>query len=249
MGTDTNRLHLLYEVSSRLATFTNLDELLRYATRCTRELLDADGCAVLLLDGTRREFYFPVASQSESRKATGPRLAEVRFPADRGIAGWVFAHDEAAAVEDAEHDARFYRGVDLLTGVSTRTILCAPLRTRGGNIGVVEVVNPALGASATDLEFLQALANDIAVAHEKAALYQRLRGEVVGLRQACGFVGLGLAGLGLVLAAGAMYAHVGWALPLRDLPTRPGMLTGLVCILAGAVLLAVARGWLVRRTA
>jgi GAF domain-containing protein len=248
MHTDTNRLHLLYEVNARLATFTELDELLRYATRHARELLDAEGCAVLLLDGTRREFYFPVASQSESRKATEPRLAEVRFPADRGIAGWVLAHDEATAVEDAEHDARFYSGVDRLTGVTTRSVLCAPLRTRGGSIGVLEVVNPGRGASANDLDFLQALASDIAVAYEKATLYERLRGELIGVRQVCGFIGLGLATLGLLLVAGALYTHVGWALPWGELPRRPGMLAGLACVLPGAVLLAVARGWLVRRT-
>ena len=87
MGREDDRLHLLYEVTRRLATFTDLDELLRYATGRTRELLDAEGSAVLLLDPARREFNFGVASQSEAHRATSARLLEIRFPAHLGVAG------------------------------------------------------------------------------------------------------------------------------------------------------------------
>src|SRR5262249_45190881 len=114
-----------------------------------------------------------------------------------------------------------------------------------GNVGVIEVVNPAAHAlTAEDLEFLEALGNDIAVAHEKALLYERLRGEVVGLRQVCRFAGVGLLIAGVLLSLGAVAGHLAWALPLRELPTRPGMLAGLVALVVGAALIGVARGWL-----
>ena len=241
METDTNRLHLLYEVSRRLASFTDLNELLSYVTRRARELLDAEGCAVLLLDHARHEFYFPVASQRESREAGDTLLAEVRFPADRGVAGWVLEHGEAAAVQDAAHDARFYAGVDRLTNLSTRAILCAPLRTRSGIIGVIEVINPAHEAATDDLQLLEALASDIAVAHEKAALYAHLRGDVVRLYQLCRIAGLGLVILGIALGVGVTFATLAVALPLRSLPTRPGMLEAVGCLLAGLLLLGVVR--------
>src|SRR5207247_2127746 len=165
MGREDDRLHLLYEVTRRLATFTDLDELLRYATGRARELLDAEGAAVMLLDPARREFNFGVASQSETHQATSARLLEIRFPAHLGVAGWVLAHDEAAAVPDAQQDPRFYNGVDQLTNITTHAILCAPLRARSGNIGVIGVINPARPPAADDLEFLETLASDIAVAH------------------------------------------------------------------------------------
>lgn len=241
METDTNRLHLLYDVSRRLASFTSLNELLSYVTRRTRELLDAEGCAVLLLDHARRELYFPVASQRESREAGDALLAEVRFPADRGVAGWVLAHGEAAAVQDAAHDPRFYAGVDRLTNLTTRAILCAPLRTRSGIIGVIEVINPAHEAATDDLQLLEALASDIAVAHEKAALYEHLRGGVGRLYQLCRIAGLGLLIFGIVLGVGVTFAALAVALPLRALPTRPGTLEAVGCLLAGLLLLGVAR--------
>ena len=123
MGREDDRLHLLYEVTRRLATFTDLDELLRYATGRARELLDAEGAAVMLLDPARREFNFGVASQSETHQATSARLLKIRFPAHLGVAGWVLAHDEAAAVPDAQQDPRFYNGVDQVTNITTRAIL------------------------------------------------------------------------------------------------------------------------------
>lgn len=245
MTTATQRLHLLYEVNRRLTTFDDLDELLRYSTQCMRELFEADGCAILLLDRARSEFYFPVASQRASQHVAQTRLAEIRFPSDRGIAGWVLQHDEATVVADAVADPRFFAGVDRATDMQTRSLLCAPLRSRSGNIGVIEIVNPAPTAlTRDDLEFLEALAADIAVAHEKALLYARLRGEVTGLRQTCRLAGLALLGIGVVLASGATLGHLAWALPVRELPTRPGMLVGVGAMGTGAVLLAVARGWL-----
>lgn len=242
-GTDAERLHLLYEVSRRLATSSDLGELLGYATRRARELFDAEGCALLLVD--RGEFRFPLASQRESQSGGSMPLSEVRFPADRGVAGWVLAHDEAAAVPDVTHDSRFYRGVDDLTGRTTRAVLCAPLRTRQGNLGVLEVLNPTVQTTpAADLEFLEALAGDIAIAYEKALLTEKLRGEVLDLRQMCTLAGAGLVVLGLAYILGITYALLAHALPLRELPMRPGLSTGLVCLLAGVLLAGAGRGWL-----
>lgn len=249
MTTATERLHLLYEVNRRLTTFDDLDELMRYSTRRTCELFGADGCALLFLDHEKREFYFPVASQSATQQAAAERLAEIRFPADRGIAGWVLAHDEAVVVPDVTTDARFYTGVDQATQMTTRALLCAPLRSRSGNIGVLEVVNPAPTAlTADDVEFLDALAADIAVAHEKAMLYERLRGEVTSLRQVLRLAGAALIGLGGLVEIGGLIGHLAWALPLSELPTRPGILGGLAAIVLGAAFTGLGNGWVIPKT-
>jgi GAF domain-containing protein len=250
VATASERLHLLYEVNRRLGGFTDLAELVHYATRRTRELFDAEGCALLLVDRTRNEFYFPVASQRANSPASAQRLAEIRFPADRGIAGWVLEQDQSTLVEDVSRDSRFYSGVDQQTHMATRALLCSPLRTPAASIGVIEVVNPSTGAlSGEDLEFLEALATDVALAYEKAALYERLRGEVVGLRQVCGVAGYGLVMVGAVFGVGTTVSHLAQALPLAELLTRPAWLASVAALLAGAALVGVARGWLVRRAA
>jgi GAF domain-containing protein len=242
-----DRLHLLYELNRGLTTFTDLSGLLRYAMQRGRELFRADGCAVMLLDREKREFYFPVASDTDA--VSEARLVSLRFPADTGIAGWVMTNDAAQLVTDASDDPRFYKGIDDQTRMTTRSLLAAPLRTRSGNIGVIEVVNPAAEyLTQTDLEFLETLGADVAVACEKAQLYDSLRGEVLGLRQACRVAGLTLFAGGLLFVIATVIGHLAWALPLRELPTRPGPVLGLVATLGGGVLYSIARGWLVTPT-
>lgn len=250
MTTNTSsQLHLLADVSRSLATFTDLDDLVHFATQRTRELFEAEGCALLLLDESRREFRFPVASQRQAG-ASEAALAEIRFPAERGIAGWVLAHDEAALVPDTATDERFYDAVDRKTTMRTRSLLCAPLRTRRGNIGVLEVVNPGAGhLEAADLEFLDILASEIGVAYEKAALYRELEREVLDLRGFCRSAGVALAAVGIVLAAATTLFHRVRVLPWEELPTKRGMLIGALCVVIGVTLIGVGRGWLVGRRA
>lgn len=248
MSGASSTLHVLADLSRSLATYTDLDALVRYATERVRALFEAEGCALLLLDADRREFYFPVASQGQSGRASATALASVRFPADRGIAGWVLAHDESALVTDVARDPRFYDAVDRETAMQTRALLCSPLRTGSGNIGVLEIVNPGAGhLERSDLEFLDILASEIGVAYEKAALHRALEREVVDLRAFCRRAGLGLSVLGVVFAAAATFYHRARVLPWAELPGRRGVLLGLLCVSVGVVLLGVGAGWFVRR--
>jgi GAF domain-containing protein len=247
--TDTSsQLHLLADLSRSLATYTDLDELVHYATRRTRELFEAEGCALLLLDRQRREFCFPVASQQQAGAASAAELAEIRFPADQGVAGWVLAQDESALVPDTARDARFTNAVDRRTAMQTRALLCSPLRTRNGNIGVLEVVNPAAAhLEPSDLEFLDILASEIGVAYERAALYRQLEREVVDLRGFCRAGGIALVVLGVLLAGGATLYHRLRVLPWAELASRRGLLLGVLCLAIGGVLFSVGRGWMLAR--
>ena len=250
MSDPAARLRALAELSRGLATAGDLDALVRDATRRTRELFDAEGCALLLLDAGRREFRFPVASQHGAGAASAAQLADIRFPADRGIAGWVLQHDESALVADTASDARFYNAVDRRTEMQTRALLCAPLRTSDGNIGVLEVVNPAPEyLTEESLEFLEILASEIGVAYERAGLTQQLAAEVVDLRRFCHGAGFLLATLGVLLGLASAFVHRARVLPWGELATHRGVLLGLLCIAVGVLLLGVGRGWLVARRA
>jgi GAF domain-containing protein len=234
------RLELLCEVNRRLATFANLDELLAYATSRTRDLFEAEGCALLLVDESASEFRFPIASQSAGSSASARRLAEVRFPITQGVAGWVHANGEAVLIADAQHDPRFYAGVDKTTGTTTRSLLAAPLRTSGGAIGVIEVINPRAIADG-DLVFLEALGSDVAIAHERAAFSAALRAEATGLRRLARLGGVTLLALGVGVVLAAFVAHAARALPLAELVVEPGVLLGAVVALLGVALAVAVR--------
>ncbi|HYD46988.1 MAG TPA: GAF domain-containing protein, partial [Terriglobales bacterium] len=197
------RLHFLYQLNRGLTAFSDLQSLVQFAAQRTRELFRADGCAVIMLDRERNELYFPVVSDTD--RSTEVKLGHLRFPADQGIAGWVMQHDLGAIVADTKTDPRFYRGIDQKTEMQTRALLCAPLRTTTGNIGVIELVNPSAELMGEgDLQFLETIAGDLAIACERTQLVENLRGEVTNLRQAFRAAGLAVAGLGAILLAGAI---------------------------------------------
>ena len=177
----TEQLELLYDVSRSLHRLIELDQLLPFVVDKTKELLRAEGCSVILLDETGRELYFPFISPESS--AVADRLRHLRMPADKGIAGAVLQTGESLLVPDVRRDGRFYSEVDQQTGAETRSIVCAPLRTQHGIIGVMECINKRSGPfSENDLTFLEALAGSIAVAIENARMYETLRRSEARLR-------------------------------------------------------------------
>src|SRR2546430_16819635 len=74
METAAGRLDVLCEVNRRLATFTDLDELLHFATRRARELFDAAGRALSLLDH-RVEKRSPSVGRGDSGGGAAHSLA------------------------------------------------------------------------------------------------------------------------------------------------------------------------------
>jgi hypothetical protein len=56
------RLTLLYELSQAFSSLMTLEELLPSIIAKTQETLQAESCALLLLDHERQEFYFPITS-------------------------------------------------------------------------------------------------------------------------------------------------------------------------------------------
>ncbi|HVM95215.1 MAG TPA: sigma 54-interacting transcriptional regulator [Candidatus Acidoferrales bacterium] len=170
----TEQLELLYDVSRSLHGLIELDELMPVVVEKTKELLDAEGCSVILLDETGRELYFPYVSPESS--VVAERLRHLRMPADKGIAGAVVQSGQSLLVPDVQSDPRFYSSVDEQTGGATRSIVCAPLKTQRGIIGVIESINKVAGRfSDADLTYLEAIAGTVAVAIENARLYRTLK--------------------------------------------------------------------------
>jgi len=171
----TTRFRLLYDLACAFAARIDLDELFPFVVTQCRQTFDAMGASVLLLDADTRELYFPFVAEDDPTIMA--RLLELRFPADRGIAGWVLSRGEAVRVDDVQNDPRFFTGIDRATGFTTRTVLCAPLRTYQGVIGVLQVLNRKGDQPFTDddLAFLEALAGSVAVAIENARLFARVK--------------------------------------------------------------------------
>ena len=188
-------LRKVYELGNAFAERLDLDELIPFVLARCRELLNAEGVAVLFIDAEHNELYFPYVSEHDPEVAK--RLTGLRFPADRGIAGAVLRSGHAEKVDDVRSDRRFFSGVDQKTGMATGSIIAAPLIaapliTDEGSLGVLEAVNRRGGEpfSESDLALFEALAASVAVAIRNARRFgqmkaseQRLRVEVGSLRR------------------------------------------------------------------
>jgi transcriptional regulator with GAF, ATPase, and Fis domain len=161
----------LYALACAFAARIDLDELVPLVVAECRRALDAEGASVLLLDPATNELYFEATADDP---AVAARLRGLRLPVDRGIAGAVLQSENPVRVDDVATDPRFYGAVDRQTGFTTRSLLCAPLRTAAGTIGVVQVVNRRGRGTFSDT-LLEAMAGSIAVAFDNARTFARVR--------------------------------------------------------------------------
>jgi Nif-specific regulatory protein len=171
----------LYELGRAFSELTELDELLPVVIAKSKELLGVESSAIMLHDPATDELYFPYVA--DVAPDVEQRMAAVRFPAAQGIAGWVLRHGTVQYVPDVSRDPRWYRHVDGQTGMTTHSLLSAPLRTRDGIIGVLALRNKLEGDfTAEDGELIEALAENIAVAIDNARRLGRAQQSAAQLR-------------------------------------------------------------------
>ena len=134
-----------------------------------QELIPSEAWSMLMVDEEKQELAFELALGVK-----GKEVSSFRVKMGEGIAGWVAETGRSAIVNDTAHDPRFARKFDTSTQFQTRSILCAPLISRGRTIGVVEIINKLKGRfTQGDLEILLTLVEPCAIAIENAILFQR----------------------------------------------------------------------------
>lgn len=168
-----NRLSAVYDISSALNSAIDVDALLEFILKQTKEMLDVEGISLLLYDAESETLYFPVVLVEDEKLET--KLKQIQFPADCGIAGWVINSGRSILVPDVSLDNRFYGEVDKETGYTTKSILCVPLHGKEDILGVIEAINKRNGEFTEDDQvLLEAMAGNIAVSIEKASLHRDL---------------------------------------------------------------------------
>lgn len=161
------KLVTLLDVVNALMQTLDLDALMHKIITKMSEALRAERSSLFLLDAHTGELW--------AKQAEGADGAEIRFPRTAGLAGYVATSGQVLNVPDAYADARFNPAFDQSTGFRTRSVLCAPVYNRAGEIiGVTQVMNKKGGVfTQEDVNLLQVLASQIAVALENAQLYAR----------------------------------------------------------------------------
>jgi len=158
-------LAFLADLSQAFAVSIDLRKTLSEAVNRVAEFMQAEAASLFLLD--------PVTRILECRICVGPvDLTGTRLAIGQGVVGLAVAENATQIVTDAATDPRVWRAGDESSGFVTRSLLCAPLSTAAGPIGVLEVVNRRDGSvfRAEDAEVLRLIAAPTALAINNARM-------------------------------------------------------------------------------
>jgi GAF domain-containing protein len=226
--TDAGPSALTAAISGALADLGPDDrQMLGSIVRVARAIMGAAASSIFLLDAEAGELVFEAVSgegegrSEEGGSEAGTGLVGTRFPADRGIAGWVVATGEPMAVADLASTPLFARDLAERTGFVPNAIMAVPVTYRHEILGVLQVLDPhpRSRASIADLDLLAMFATQAGLALSalvrNRAAQQALAGAGGELQRLAQLVRLvaeleparRVAGLQLVDALRAVLAH------------------------------------------
>ncbi len=165
-----DRLSLLLKSCAVVSAQRDAEYLFELIAREAAVLLDADRSTLFILDEARGELWSRVALGLEGRK-------EIRFNTNLGVAGHVARTGQVVRAPDTRADPRFNPEIDRITGYTTTSLLCVPVRNAEGHvIGAFQAVNKRAGQfTAEDTEMLSSLAAQAAIAMENTQVLDHLR--------------------------------------------------------------------------
>lgn len=157
----------LVKIGRSISAVTDIDVLLKVIAEETKIAIQADRCTVFMYDKDKNELWSKVALGLDSQ--------EIRFPADKGLAGYVVKTGEPLNIPDAYSDPRFNPDIDKETGYTTKTILCMPIKNNNKEIiGAFQVLNKFGGAfTKRDEDLLAAIGGSASIALENAQLFEQ----------------------------------------------------------------------------
>lgn len=161
LAAERDRLRLLLEVSEAIASHRNLDELFGTLARLLPPVVAFDYINALLHDSARDVMRLHVlVSPADSTIRPGLEL-----PVGESASGLVWKTQQPLVVDDIEEERRFPQLIAMMRESGVRSFCAIPLTTalrRLGSLGFGSMSQKNYGKA--DLEFMQLVANQIAVA-------------------------------------------------------------------------------------
>ncbi len=156
-------------VAQHITAILDLETLLDQVSQRIQENFGYTYVGIFLLDESGKFAVMRAGTGETGRKMRemGCRLAV----GHEGIVGWVAAQRQIANVGDVTTDPRY---VPLLDSPPIASVLALPLEAAGGLLGVLDIESDVPEAFTTeDIQVLQALAAQVAVAIQNAVNYQQ----------------------------------------------------------------------------
>jgi putative nucleotidyltransferase with HDIG domain len=166
------QLEKLAVISVTLNSTIDLDRLVKFIITSAAELLDCEAVSMLLYNYEKASLYFAESSTPDVKK-----LAETFVPLEGSLAGVIFTENKPLILNHVERDPRHYSSAARHVNFKTHSLLGVPMRFQDQIIGVLEALNKRKKRifSQDDLEILQVIASQAAVAIQNAKLVRDLQ--------------------------------------------------------------------------
>src|SRR6201996_9265661 len=167
-GATAERVRRLQSVTDAALAHLQLDELLQALLDRTRQILEVDTCAILLLDDDTNELVARAALGIEEEVEQG-----VRIPVGGGFAGRIAAEKRPVILDDVDH-AHVLNPILREKGI--KSMFGVPLVVEGEVRGVLHVGSLVPRAfNDGEVELLQLVGDRAALAIEHARLFEAER--------------------------------------------------------------------------
>jgi Nif-specific regulatory protein len=174
---------LFSEVITSFHTIRDMDDMLNAVFQKIRSVINIQGASIALHDPENKEFYF-ICTVEEGKNRGESNTRFLRFPDNIGVAAWVMNNNRTATLNDVSQDPRFYGGLNNKGDFVTQSMICVPLRTRKGFLGVFYALNKESSIfTERDEKILDIISGTIAVSLENARLYGELKDHVHALER------------------------------------------------------------------
>jgi GAF domain-containing protein len=159
------KLLAVIEVSGRAYLPQSNDELLESIIQAAARIFHAGAASILLVNEQENNLVFKVACGASDRDLVG-----VKFPLNKGIAGYVVMTGQPLSVSNVLQDARFNQDFAKSTGYVPKSILAMPMKLGERVIGVIEVLDKVNADSfgIQDMELLGMFAHQAAISIDQS---------------------------------------------------------------------------------
>jgi formate hydrogenlyase transcriptional activator len=159
----------LFEVSRAIASHTNLSDLLHALAERLHPFVDFDFLNLVLHDPDRNVMRVHVLESA----LPSPIKPGMEFSMEESAAAIVWKTQQPLIIGDTERETRFARVVGLIREHGVRSACVVPLTTARRRLGALNFgANRPEAYSQADLDILQLLAGQVAVAVENALNYE-----------------------------------------------------------------------------
>ena len=174
----TEKLSLAAERAQSLLAINNAvvlnltqDALFRAITAALRRVVTFDRCTIFLHDAQKNVLLMTASDSSVPSRHFVPGM---ELPLDRSHAGWAFLNQRVFLNTDLR-EKRTYPGEDVLLDEGFRSLIVVPMVVRGRSIGTLNLGNQRPhGFGEPEVEFLQEVANQVALSIENMREYEEI---------------------------------------------------------------------------